>query len=105
MNERIDSLPRALKSWRRTATVTISTPLASWQRRITSNDGYLPVPTISREVNVCPAMVKGLSVMSTTSDERDDLDAISCAQLQLGLPRAANHLGVHLDRDPRTGDV
>ena len=37
---------------RRTATVTISAPDASCACAMTGVDGYLPVPTISRDVNV-----------------------------------------------------
>ena len=49
---------------RRTATVTMSAPDASCACAITACDGYLPVPTMSRDENVRPAMVKGVSVMS-----------------------------------------
>ncbi len=47
---------------RRTATVTMSAPDAVWQSRITWCDGYLPVPTMSRDRKVRPAMTKGVSV-------------------------------------------
>src|SRR5690606_28221246 len=43
---------------RRTATVTISAPLASIARRVSAKSLYLPVPTISRERNVRPPRVK-----------------------------------------------
>ena len=47
---------------RRTATVTMSAPDAAWQSRITWCDGYFPVPTMSRDRKVRPAMTKGVSV-------------------------------------------
>src|SRR6185503_16152144 len=47
---------------RRTATVTMSAPDASCACAITACDEYLPVPTMSREVNVRPAMTNGVSV-------------------------------------------
>jgi hypothetical protein len=43
---------------RRTATVIISAPEASCAWTMTAGDEYLPVPTISRDVNVLSAMVK-----------------------------------------------
>ena len=55
---------------RRTATVTMSAPEASCACAITACDEYLPVPTISRDRNVRPAMVKGVSVMSPVSHGR-----------------------------------
>src|SRR5689334_3319295 len=63
---------------RRTATVTISAPEASWARTITGYDGYLPVPTMSREVNVRSAMTSGsVSVtgvlLAAAADEVHDL--------------------------------
>jgi len=47
---------------RRTATVTISAPDAACACAITACDGYLPVPTIRRDLNVRPAIVNGMSV-------------------------------------------
>ena len=47
---------------RRTATVTISAPEASCAATITSGEGYLPVPTMRRERNVRPAIVRGVSI-------------------------------------------
>ena len=41
---------------RRTATVIISAPEASCACTITAGDEYLPVPTISRDENVLPAI-------------------------------------------------
>src|SRR5438876_8452573 len=49
--------PRALRSTRRTATVTMSAPEASWASRMTWRVGYLPVPTMRRERNSRPARI------------------------------------------------
>src|SRR5438034_11536112 len=48
-----------LRSARRSATVTISAPLASSASRIFSGEENFPVPRIRREPNSCPAMVNG----------------------------------------------
>src|SRR2546421_6826836 len=48
---------------RRTATVMISVPEASWASRITSIEAYLPVPTISRDVNSLPPSTRFVSYM------------------------------------------
>src|SRR5580765_281518 len=50
-----------LKSARRRATVTISAPLASSDCRINSGEANLPVPRISRERKLRPAMINGCS--------------------------------------------
>ncbi len=47
---------------RRTATVTMSAPEASCACAMTACEGYFPVPTMRREVNVRPAMTNGVSV-------------------------------------------
>src|SRR5437763_9101544 len=52
-----DSLPRS-RLTRRTATVTISAPLASMARAVSCPDLYFPVPTIRRERNWRPAMMR-----------------------------------------------
>ena len=49
---------RSLMLTRRTATVTMSAPDASWARCMTGNDEYLPVPTIRRDLNSRPAITK-----------------------------------------------
>src|SRR5687767_5974613 len=49
---------------RRTATVTMSAPDASCACAITAFDEYFPVPTMSREMNVRPAITNGVSVNS-----------------------------------------
>jgi hypothetical protein len=48
-----------LKSARRNATVTISAPLASSASRKTSGAENFPVPRMSRERKIRPAMTKG----------------------------------------------
>ncbi len=81
---------------RRTATVTMSAPEASCACAMTACDEYLPVPTISRDVNVRPAMVKVVSAIAkaclcvsvlcgpshrrarlAAADEVHDLDAVA----------------------------
>src|SRR5688572_25953002 len=64
---------------RRTATVTMSAPEASCACRMTAWDGYLPVPTMSRERKVRPAMTNGVSMMLAlaAADGVDDLHAIA----------------------------
>ena len=41
----------------------ISVPEASWASRITSIEAYLPVPTISRDVNSLPPSTRFVSYM------------------------------------------
>jgi len=52
---------------RRTATVTISAPLASMAARVSSKSLYLPVPTSSREVKRRPATSKVSSVSMSSA--------------------------------------
>jgi hypothetical protein len=78
---------------RRTATVTISAPAASTARRVSSNERYLPVPTISRERYSRPASVKGSTLVmdgSAASDEMDHLDRVAVAQRGAQILRARN---------------
>ena len=56
MKSSSDSLLRS-RLTRRTATVTISAPLAAMARAVSGPDLYLPVPTMSRERNCLPAMM------------------------------------------------
>src|SRR5262249_33377478 len=58
MKSSSDSLLRS-RFTRRTATVTISAPLASIARAVSCPDLYFPVPTISLERNARPAMMRG----------------------------------------------
>src|SRR5712692_4487479 len=62
MRSSSDSLLRS-RFTRRTATVTISAPLASRARAVSWKDLYFPVPTIRRERKERPAMRSG-SVMT-----------------------------------------
>src|SRR5688572_6809975 len=63
---------------RRTATVTMSVPDTSCTCRITACEGYLPVPTMSRERNVRPAMTKGVSMLElAAADGVHDLHAVA----------------------------
>ncbi len=52
------------RSIRRTAMVTISHPDARTASRITSKEGYLPVPVISRERNSRAAMTSGSEIVA-----------------------------------------
>ena len=65
---------------RRTATVTMSAPDAACACAMTACDGYLPVPTISRDVNVRPAMTKGVSMQI--------VDSVAVAVTSSSLPAA-----------------
>src|SRR5918999_1977570 len=56
---------------RLTATVTMSAPDASCACAMTGNEGYLPVPTMSRDRNVRPAMTNALSVTRIQNEEWD----------------------------------
>src|SRR5881394_1186446 len=73
---------------RRMATVTISAPLASMARRVSSKSLYLPVPISSRERNLRPATTKASSEwalsrreagtdMSTSSYRHHDLELVA----------------------------
>ena len=57
MKSSSDSLLRS-RFTRRTATVTISAPEASMARAVSCPERYFPVPTIRRERNCLPAMMK-----------------------------------------------
>src|SRR5829696_5287085 len=96
---------------RRTATVTISAPAASCAWAMTAKDEYLPVPTISRDVNVRPAMTSGSGVAMglvllsetppglATTDEVDDLDLVALADHGRVEHRTPHNDEVVLDRD------
>src|SRR6185503_7205384 len=77
---------------RRTATVTISAPEASMASRMFSNDGYLPVPTMRRDLNSLPPSHSDVSYMSAASHGTHDLHPI--AFLEHGVRVAG--LGPHL---------
>src|SRR5688572_16470790 len=92
---------------RRTATVTISAPEASTAAAFSSKLLYLPVPTISRELNLRPATVQlsvsipGRTVTSAASDEMDDFIFVAVHDNRFAESRARDHLAVALDRDPQ----
>src|SRR5258706_2051627 len=92
---------------RRMATVTISAPLASMARRVSSKSRYLPVPTSRRDRYALPATTsESPPVLATTSatPHRDhDLDTVAVDE-RLGCEAAARHdLAVALDREPAPG--
>ena len=62
----------------------MSAPEAAIDWAITAWDGYLPLPTINLDLNVRPAMTRGVSFIESTvcnwlpaADEIDDLDAVA----------------------------
>lgn len=91
---------------RRTATVTISAPEAAWACAMMACDGYLPVPTINRDVNVRPAMTNGVSVNRLPStDEVDDLHRIALANQDVGKRWALDDVQVVFHGDASWIDV
>src|SRR5688572_14342548 len=89
----------------RTATVTISVPDAACTCAITACDGYLPVPTNSRDANVRPAMTRGVSRILSTTHEVDDLDRIAVGDDHLRKPVAPDDGEVVLDGDAPRVDL
>src|SRR5687768_6398372 len=100
---------------RRTATVAMSAPDASCARAITACDEYLPVPMISRDANVRPAMTNGESVIQkipnpksqllTTANEVHDFHRIAIVDDYLGKPLALDDGEVVLDGNPPRVDL
>src|ERR1051325_3427552 len=91
---------------RRTATVIMSAPEASCAFTMTDGDEYFPVPTISREANVLPAIVKLESMnLLSTADEVDDLHLIALAHQRVVECRALQDDQVVFDRHPARIDV
>src|SRR4029450_971692 len=89
---------------RRTATVMISAPAASVARRVSSNERYFPLPTMSRDRYSRAARTNGsMSLMmgSTASDELDDLDGVAVAERGGGVVRVRHDSAIHLDRAAR----
>src|SRR5690348_9730345 len=98
------------RSTRRTATVTISAPEASMARTMVSLSRYFPVPTIRRDWNVRPPILKGVSrsvstavvIASTPSDEVHQLDRIPFGDGHAGETGASHDGAVVLHHhDPR----
>src|SRR5581483_10578999 len=94
MKSRRFSLLRSVILTRRTATVTISAPLASTAARVSAKSRYLPVPTISREVKTRPASSKESCCIIESRARR------SAARTPTGASPASNE--IH-DFDPVTG--
>src|ERR1700722_17692326 len=66
---------------RRIATVMTSAPLAACAACMTGIDGYLPVPTKSRERNVyLPIWSGASSTILSSGDGHDDLEAVTVVQ-------------------------
>src|SRR5712672_4722079 len=75
---------------RRIATVTISAPLASTARRVSSKSLYLPVPISSREryarpamrrgSAICPASRVGAFIALAPADRDDDLERVALGE-------------------------
>src|SRR5436190_11480092 len=84
---------------RRTATVMISVPDASWASRMTSIVEYLPVPTISRDVNSLPPRTRFVSYIPLPSTHRpNDLHLVAFRQHHRGVRRLRRDLAVDGDR-------
>src|SRR5690348_7906129 len=62
MKSSSDSLERSVRFTRRTATVTMSAPEAACARAISGKLRYFPVPTISRDLNARPAMIRSSDI-------------------------------------------
>src|SRR5262245_24479809 len=91
---------------RRTATVTMSAPDASCAFTMTEGDEYLPVPTMSLEANVFPAITKESMADSLTSaDEVDDLNLIAVADLGRVKRGPFQHHQIVFDCDPPRVDL
>src|SRR5579884_261940 len=92
---------------RRIATVTNCVPLASCACCITSTEGYLPVPTMSREVNSYLPIFKTsfmcCPIRLPARDGADDLDAVALVYALVLERRAAHDLVVFGDGDAALG--
>src|SRR5208282_528749 len=101
------SLPRSVMFTRRTATVTISAPLASTAALVSAKSRYLPVPTIRREWNFIPPNSNGVSCIFyflppcgrrlTAADEVDYLDMVARPYNSLIVTGFGHDLVVELD--------
>src|SRR4051812_11122966 len=103
MKSSSDSLERSEMLTRRTATVIMSAPEASCACTITAGDEYFPVPTMSRDAKVLPAMTKlsitpGLPRLPAT-DEVHDFDLIALADLGAFESRPFEHDKIVFDGD------
>ena len=86
---------------RRTATVTMSAPDAACACVMTACDGYFPVPTISRDLNVRPAITKGVSVTTrcSSTNEVHDLNGIAVPDDGVGERLPFDDVQIMLDSD------
>src|SRR5262245_8597930 len=92
---------------RRTATVTISAPAASMEWTMLSLSRYLPVPKISRERNVRPAITSGWSgtpvstvvAISTPSNKMHELEHITTLHGHAGEFSSVQDFPIVLDHD------
>jgi hypothetical protein len=87
---------------RRIATVIIAAPLAACAARITSIDGYFPVPTINRESNSRAAIFSASVVIDWDLPSRyrfDDFDAVAVVHVLRLVLASANHAVVARHRD------
>ena len=99
-------------STRRTATVTMSAPDASCAAFMIACDGYLPVPTISRDVKVLPAIRSRSSIAICirieslpAADEVDDLDFVAFLDDRRIVGRLLDDGEVQFDGDPAGVDL
>src|SRR5262245_44137124 len=95
---------------RRRATVTICAPDSSWACFMTSIDEYLPVPTMSRDENSLPPITRLVSYIWTSfsrpsSHGANDLDAVTFAQLQVGVIALGRDVAVDCDREVFPGNT
>src|SRR5713226_4705089 len=97
---RSDLSPRAERSSRRTATVTICAPEARMAFCMVGKSLYLPVPTTRRERNRCSPSESSSDMALSSAHESDDLQHVPPRELLLPVPRALHHRPVALHRDP-----
>src|SRR5690606_30622285 len=109
---------------RRIATVTISAPLASVARRVSSRSLYLPVPTSRRERKARPAMISGSwwSVIaapascwgmermqgrptSATPDRMNNFDLVASRKLVLSVAAARHDDLIDFQRNAPPGQL
>src|SRR5229473_7830579 len=93
---------------RRIATVTISAPLASTARRVSSKSLYLPVPISRRERYARPAMRSGSAICSArrvgafialaSADGHDDFERIALGKPRVGVAASRHDLAVLFHR-------
>src|SRR5437762_719639 len=86
------------------ATVTISAPLASTARRVSSKSLYLPVPISRRERYARPAMRSGSAICSASrvgafialasADRDDDLERVAFGEPRVRIPASRHDLSV-----------